>query len=129
MRKKFMQSFDKAKVKAEKIAHDKEAATKLIEEALKKSDSNRGKLHQVKDDLSAIIRMLSLWVKGQYDDVPWKTIISSFAAIIYLVNPMDIVPDFIAGVGFLDDITILSFVFNLIRLDLDRFRDWENKEK
>jgi uncharacterized membrane protein YkvA (DUF1232 family) len=40
---------------------------------------------------------------------------------------MDLVPDFIPGLGYLDDVTVIGFVMNSIRKDVDRFKFWETE--
>ncbi|MEZ4744237.1 MAG: DUF1232 domain-containing protein [Bdellovibrionota bacterium] len=40
---------------------------------------------------------------------------------------MDIIPDFIAGTGLLDDISVLTFAFGLIKDDIEIFRRWEKE--
>ncbi len=39
---------------------------------------------------------------------PTRTRLTLLGALIYFVSPFDVVPDFILGVGFLDDATILA---------------------
>jgi len=71
--------------------------------------------------------MLKAWSKGDYQSLPWKTIVLSLATIIYFVNPLDVVPDFIPGVGYLDDAVVLGFVVNSIKKELNKFLRWENE--
>lgn len=47
------------------------------------------------------------------------------AALIYFVNPADILPDAIIGLGYIDDFAVISVVVRAIRMDLDRFKRWE----
>ena len=49
----------------------------------------------------------------------------SIAAILYFVNPLDVIPDLLPAFGFLDDAGVLAFVLQSIRKDIDRFLDWE----
>jgi uncharacterized membrane protein YkvA (DUF1232 family) len=49
----------------------------------------------------------------------------ALAAVIYFLNPLDLIPDFIPGIGYLDDATVIAFVFSSIRKDLLKFLDWE----
>ena len=77
------------------------------------------------DDLKALIRMLSLWVSRKYTKVSKQTILYCIVAVIYFVTPTDFVPDFILGLGFVDDLAVLTWVLGLIRSDVDDFKNWE----
>lgn len=43
-------------------------------------------------------------------DTPWKVKAILAVAILYLLSPFDLVPDWIMGFGFLDDLTVISFL-------------------
>lgn len=43
-------------------------------------------------------------------DTPWKVKAILGAAIVYLLSPVDLVPDWILGFGLLDDLTIVSLL-------------------
>jgi uncharacterized membrane protein YkvA (DUF1232 family) len=43
-------------------------------------------------------------------DTPWKVKAILGVAIIYLLSPIDLVPDWIIGFGLLDDLTIVSLL-------------------
>ncbi len=62
---------------------------------------------------------------GKYP-VPKKTVIVGIFALLYLINPIDFVPDFIPLLGFADDIAALAFAASLIKDDLDKYRIWKN---
>jgi uncharacterized membrane protein YkvA (DUF1232 family) len=47
------------------------------------------------------------------------------AAILYFISPLDVIPDFIPGVGYVDDVAVIAWVLNSIAHDLDDFRAWE----
>ena len=61
---------------------------------------------------------------GKYP-VPKKTVIVGIFALLYLINPIDIFPDFIPLMGFVDDIAALAFAASLIKDDLNRYRAWK----
>ena len=46
-------------------------------------------------------------------DTPWKVKAVLGAAIVYLLSPVDLVPDWILGLGLLDDLTIVSLLVAL----------------
>ncbi len=64
--------------------------------------------------------MLKAWTTGDYRAMPWKTIVLGLTAVIYFLNPLDLVPDFIPGIGYLDDAVVLGFVMNSIRKDVSK---------
>ncbi len=46
---------------------------------------------------------------------PFRTKAMLLAALAYFIMPFDVVPDFILGFGFTDDMTVLLTAFGLIR--------------
>jgi uncharacterized membrane protein YkvA (DUF1232 family) len=76
------------------------------------------------DYLELLFSMLSDSYKGKYP-VPKKTVIVGIFALLYLINPIDIFPDFIPLLGFVDDIAALAFAGSLIKDDLDKYRTWK----
>jgi len=43
------------------------------------------------------------------------------------VSPLDLIPDFLPGVGYLDDAMIVRFVYRAVKAELDRFMEWESE--
>jgi len=78
-----------------------------------------------KEKLSVFSRMASAYVSGKYRDVPWKTMMIILAAIIYFLNPLDLIPDFIPLMGLTDDFGVLVWVYNSISTEIDKFLEWE----
>lgn len=70
-------------------------------------------------------RLVKAYALGQYRAVPWKTILLIVAAIIYFVNPLDMVPDIIPLTGLTDDFAVLLWVYNSVSNEIEKFLDWE----
>lgn len=81
------------------------------------------------NDLFSLIRMGKSWTSRKYKGVSKQTILYVIVAVVYFVNPTDFVPDFILGLGFMDDIAVLTWVLGQIRDDLEKFKEWENKNE
>ena len=81
------------------------------------------------EDLKTLMRLLSAWISRKYTGVETQTIVYTVLAVVYFVTPTDFVPDFVLGLGFVDDISVLSWVLEKIKNDVDKFKNWENNSK
>lgn len=64
--------------------------------------------------------MLKAWWSDQYE-LPWKTAAAITAALLYFINPFDLIPDFIPILGYLDDAIVMGACAKLIQSDLREF--------
>lgn len=103
-------------------------AAKLAAQAAAKAQKHKAALEKVWDDLLTLTRLLRAWATREYTMVPWKTIAAVAAALIYFINPFDLIPDFIPTFGLVDDATLVGLVVASIVEDLAQFRDWESKQ-
>ena len=122
------EGFENAQNKAQEFFKDKEKTGHLLNEALRKAERNKNVLENIWVDLQALLRLTKAWLKSEYTQTPWQTIVFAIAGIIYFVNPFDIVPDFIPGAGYLDDATVIGFVIKSIRREIKQFLDWEKAQ-
>jgi uncharacterized membrane protein YkvA (DUF1232 family) len=86
---------------------------------------NKVSVDSAKEKLSVFSRMASAYVSGKYRTVPWKTIVTILAAIVYFLNPFDLVPDFIPVMGLTDDFGVLMWVYASVSSEIDKFLAWE----
>ena len=85
-----------------------------------------GRLESVRDELRLLLDLLGAWSSGDYRDVSQRTLIAIAGAVLYFVVPMDTVPDFILGLGYLDDAAVIAYVAGLVREELEAFRLWRD---
>ncbi len=62
-------------------------------------------------------------IKGRYP-LPKKTALVLVFSFLYLISPVDIVPDVFPLIGLVDDVTVLAFAFSFIKDDLENYRAW-----
>lgn len=125
--KKEPKGFRRAKAKAEALLSNKQKLSQLFEKGKQKASQQAKNIKEVQNDFSVLMRLIQSYLKKEYTKIPTKTIIYALAALVYFVNPFDLIPDFILFTGLLDDVTVISFVINSIRKDMDQFLEWEKQ--
>ncbi|MDP6543421.1 MAG: YkvA family protein [Phycisphaerae bacterium] len=120
---------DQAAKTAREYRNAPQRAIHLVAEAAKKAERNKHSLRKVISDLATLVRLVRAWFAKEYREVSWQTIAIALGAIIYFVNPFDAIPDFIPGVGYLDDALVIGVAVKSIKTALDAFRLWERDEK
>jgi len=124
--------FKKAMERASHFLKNRQRMSGLLQSAgskLKDIDMGKVNVSQFRDRIMVMVRMARAYINGSYRDVPWKSIVAVTAALIYFVTPLDLVPDFIPISGFLDDFTVVLWVYNSIKHQLDDFVVWETEIK
>jgi uncharacterized membrane protein YkvA (DUF1232 family) len=84
-------------------------------------------LKTIWNDFKLMVNLIIDYVKGNYKEVPWNIISAITAAIVYFVSPVDIIPDIIPIVGYVDDVAVIKFALDLASEDLKKYKEWKNK--
>jgi len=117
--------FTRARDKAQRLLAEPGRVQPLLQAAAAKAKAYRGRLDVVRTDLALMLRLVRAWAVGGYRGLPWRTLLAVVAALLYFVNPVDLIPDWIQGAGFIDDAAVISLVARAVREDLNRFHVWE----
>ena len=123
--KKFAKSrFLKASIRAvasprEMMAMAKLGKEKLAYENVKKTFGSR------LEEFKYFLKLIKAYATGDYRDVAKKHIILCVLAVLYFINPIDLVPDAILGLGYIDDLAILNWVYFTVRDEIYKFKIWE----
>lgn len=74
--------------------------------------------------------LLKDYYNDKYPNVPWKFIAAIGFAVAYLISPIDIIPDFLPFVGFIDDAAVFALVVAGFDSDIKVYKEWlkQNKE-
>ncbi|CAM4178201.1 YkvA family protein [Gillisia hiemivivida] len=95
------------------------------QEDISKKITSSNMLEKYTELAKVMFGMLKDYRKGIYTNVPWFTIASIAFGFLYVLNPLDIIPDFIPGLGYIDDLAVLSFGLRFIESDLHNYLDWK----
>ncbi|SLM49479.1 conserved protein of unknown function [Nitrospira japonica] len=110
--------------RAGRYLRDKERLQRLIGEALSMARARGGAIWT---DIQLLTRLLKAWMNGAYHGVSAQTLVAIVAALIYFINPFDAVPDFIPGLGYIDDAALIAWLLKSLAGDLDQFKNWEDR--
>ncbi|UYW01719.1 DUF1232 domain-containing protein [Flavobacterium agricola] len=112
---KALEMFDQFKQKKvnDQDIHDAEAKAK-----------NLGKIVK---DFRLLIAMFKDGISGVYS-ISGLTLATLAGAILYVVSPIDAVPDFIPFVGWLDDVAVITFVLANLNSEISKYKKFKKIE-
>lgn len=84
-----------------------------------------GRLNELRESINTVFRMLRAYARGHWRDISAESLMLVVASVIYLVMPIDGIPDFLLSLGFVDDAALLAWTFRSVADDFERFRNWE----
>lgn len=128
--KKIAQSpfFQNILKKAEAYLKHPSQVAQLISDSLKKASSAKGVgalAGELWENLQLLTRMIKAVMAGDYNGIPSSTLVGGVAVLIYFISPLDLIPDMIPVIGFLDDATLLAWFMTSIKSELDKYKEWE----
>jgi len=62
---------------------------------------------------------------GQYRKMPWKAIAAVVAGVVYVLSPVDLIPDFLVPIGWTDDVLALALTWGLVKRELRDYCTWK----
>ena len=86
-----------------------------------------GGLAKFLDDVVMYFQMLGDFFNGTYKDIPIGTIAAIIGTLLYVLSPIDLIPDFLPVVGYLDDAAMLALCLNFTKIDVDRYRAFKER--
>ena len=116
--------------RAKKVVSDPERMEKLAKESFSLL-KGEGKLAEVKKEGLLLAKLAKDTITGRYRGLKKRNLLLIVAGFMYLVNPMDLVPDFLFTIGFADDVAVLMYVFKKLDQEIKAYEAWraEGDEK
>ena len=116
-----------ARQRAAAYAGNPEKLKGLLDRASQKARGARsGFAGELWTYLTAMIRLIRAYWKGIYRDVSREHLLTMIAVVVYFLMPIDVIPDWIFGVGFIDDAYVLTFALRSVKEALEAFMRWEH---
>jgi len=116
----------------------KKSARNVTEDDLKKVLERRdeieekfksnGPLGRFVADLKLLFSVIQDYIKGEYRTIPFWSIAAIVAALLYVFSPVDLIPDFIPVVGYVDDALVVAACLAMVEQDLHTYKEWKVKQ-
>jgi len=89
-------------------------------------DSNL--LKKFSTDVKVLIAMIKDYWNGVYRKIPWWVIAAVVFALLYVLNPIDLIPDIIPVLGLTDDAAVLALCLAITEKDIHKYQNWKNRK-
>ena len=125
LKKQAMNILDNGKDKAATFLEDGGKMDGLLEKVEEKL-ATVPKAGEYLAEVPRMIAMLKDYIQKDYTAAPKTSLIMIVAALLYLVNPRDIIPDKYLGIGLIDDAAVIAACIALTKKDLDAYDAWKD---
>ncbi len=105
---------------AEKVLRNEGKITKIM--------GNRS-LAEFLDTTKLFFQMLKDYFSGAYREIPVGTIAAIIGSLAYVLCPVDLIPDFIPFVGYLDDAAVIAGCIKMTTYDVQKYKEFKEEQK
>lgn len=125
------------KKKAQKQLENKHETSKQLlnnpsklDDLLRKTERKLKRVPFIGKELSLVWTLIELvrsYAKKEYTDIPYFSVVAIVSALLYLLTPIDMIPDVLPFVGHVDDLAVITFCKTLIETDIKSFVQWRSQ--
>ena len=112
--KKIFDGFDSyTQDDADKVMNNADRIEKIV---------SNGTLSKFMKDVKLYFKMLSDVFSRRYTRVPRGTVAAIIGSLLYVLSPVDLIPDVIPVIGYLDDAAVLALCLKFVKHDVDEYK-------
>lgn len=98
---------------------------RISEDDLNQAEKKAGNLNERMDDFKLLIAMCKDAFSGKYNLSKWNLSVI-VGTIIYVISPVDAIPDIIPVLGWVDDVAIVSYAISKLSEEIANYKLWKN---
>jgi uncharacterized membrane protein YkvA (DUF1232 family) len=87
----------------------------------------RGPLQRFIEDGKLLVAVVQDYWTGKYRKLPWGAVAAIVFTLIYVLNPLDLVPDVLPIIGEVDDAAVFAACLFLVERDLLAYKQWKQE--
>jgi uncharacterized membrane protein YkvA (DUF1232 family) len=112
--------------KASRISTNAVGILTLLKGVLKKiqAEGKSTVLQSISSKIMTLGKLLKFYATGDYRAIDLKNVVIIITAFVYFLSPIDLIPDFIPLLGFADDIALVTFIYNSVAEEIEKFETW-----
>jgi len=128
--KNVLGSIDKDFIRKGSAAVNSEDVKKVLDKANEITEKvvKSGPLQRFLKDVALLISMVKDYWSGAYREIPWWVIAAVVFTLLYVLSPVDLIPDFIPVIGLLDDAVVIALCLAMIEQNLLRYQEWKEAQ-
>jgi uncharacterized membrane protein YkvA (DUF1232 family) len=110
---------------AERVTDQDIEKVLIKSEEIRKRFETGGPLGKFVDDFKLLMAVVKDYRRGKYRKIPFWTVAAIVGALLYVLNPLDLIPDFIPLLGQIDDAAVVAACLLMVRQDLHKYKKWK----
>ncbi len=124
------QSIDETyiKAKAEGVTQRHVRYVQEHEEEIRGRFLGNGPLGKFIEEIVLAIALVKDYATGRYRKLPYWAIGAIVFMLLYVANPIDLIPDFLIGIGQIDDIIVVTICLLMVRQEIHDYKYWREHE-
>ncbi|HPS64075.1 MAG TPA: DUF1232 domain-containing protein [Ignavibacteria bacterium] len=79
------------------------------------------KFRKLLNQVMLLMELIKDYKSKAYIQIPWTTVTVAAFGLIYFLNPFDLIPDYIPGIGYVDDAIVLAAILKSAQSDLKKY--------
>ena len=113
---------------AEALLNDEKKMNSFLNQLESKFSAVSGFKEKLKD-IPLIVELVRAYIKKEYTEIPLGSIIGLVSALIYFFSPVDLIPDVLPGIGYIDDVMVIAIAMKFVYTDFEDFKKWKAEKE
>lgn len=124
------QEIGRWQTKAKEYVDNPKKTENLLSRAVRKAENSKQNevISSIWNQINLLFSLVRDWINGDYRSISKAALITIIAGLIYFVSPLDVVPDWLVGLGLVDDAAILGIIINQLDKELAKYKGWKGKQ-